>query len=108
MQLISWEELTTTMRKFNIDNGYTAKGNDKRISGVVVFEKDSFSRPYTEKQRSYEFTSDNKAFLPGQIGNSIFADCIDGSDDGVRIDIYIHDEKAPWKVEKCYLTHNTK
>ena len=103
MKKITWSELEKAMWKFNEEHGYKYKGNEKRLEGVVVFTEDSFTKPYTEKSRSYRFTSDNKAFLANQCSNSIFADCLDGTDDGVRIDWYMHDPKMPWKVEYCYL-----
>lgn len=103
MKKITWSKLCEAMWKFNEENGYTTKGNEKRLYGVVVFTEDSFTKSFTEKERSYQFTSDNKAFLPNQMSNSIFADCLDEKDLGVRIDWYMHDEKMPWKVEYCYL-----
>lgn len=103
MKKITWSELTKAMWKFNEEHGYKTKGNEKRLEGVVVFAEDSWDKPYTEIQRSYQFSSDNKAFLPDQLGNSIFADCLDGKDLGVRIDWYMKDDKRPQKVEYCYL-----
>lgn len=103
MKKITWSELCKAMWQFNEAHGYTTKGNEKKLKGVVVFTKDSWNKPYTEIQRSYEFTSDNKAFLFNQSSNSIFADCLDGSDNGVRLDWYMSDPKMPWKVEYCYL-----
>lgn len=101
MKKITWGEMEHTMWKFNEEHGYTTKGNKEHITAVVVFTEDSFNKPYTELQRSYEFTSDNKAFLANQSSNSIFADCLDGTDDGVRIDWYMGG-KDGWKVEYCY------
>jgi hypothetical protein len=103
MKKVTWSELEKAMWKFNEEHGYTHKGNEKRLEGIVVFTEDSFTKPYTEFQRSYVLTSDNKAFLPHQLGYSIFADCLDGTDDGVRIDWYMRDDKMPWKVEYCVL-----
>lgn len=103
MKKITWSELCEAMWNFNEEHGYKTKGNKERLKGVVVFKEESWDRAYTETQRSYELTSDNKAFLPNQLGNSIFADCLDGKDLGVRLDWYMHDEKMPWKVEYCYL-----
>ncbi len=103
MKKITWSELCEAMRKFNEEHGYTCKGNKMRLEGVVVFTEDSFTKPFTEKERSYLLTSDNKAFLPNQCSNSIFADCLDEKDLGVRIDWYMHDKQMPWKVEYCYL-----
>lgn len=103
MNKITWSELEKAMWKFNEEHGYRHKGNKERLEGVVVFTEDSFSKPFTEKQRSYQFSSDNKAFLVNQGSNSIFADCLDEKDLGVRIDWYMHDKENPWKVEYCYL-----
>lgn len=105
MKKITWSELAKAMWDFNKEHEYTTKGNAKHLAGVVVFTEDSFNKPYTEKERSYRFTSDNKAFLPNQHSNSIFADCLDNTDLGVRLDWYMHGEK-PWKVEYCYLLDN--
>lgn len=103
MKKLTWSELCKAMWNFNEEHGYTTKGNKERLEGVVVFTEDSFAKLYTEQSRSYQFTSDNKAFLANQSSNSIFADCLDGTDDGVRIDWYMHDKERPWKVEYCYL-----
>jgi hypothetical protein len=105
MKKITWHELTKAMWKFNEERGYTTKGNPERLRGVVVFTEDSFDKPYTEKARSYEFSSDNKAFLPNQHSNSIFADCYDGIDVGVRLDWYMGG-KDGWNVNYCYLIEN--
>ena len=102
MKKITWNEMYKAMCRFNEEHGYTSKGNKERWEGIVVFTKDSFKKEYTEKERSYQFTSDNKAFLPYQSSNSIFANCLDGKDLGVRLDWYMYD-KEPWEVEYCYL-----
>ena len=102
MEKITWSQLCTAMRSFNETHGYTHKGNKERLEAVVVFTEDSWNKPYTEIQRSYRLSSDNKAFLPNQLSNSIFADCLDGSDLGVRLDWYMHDDEKPWRVEYCY------
>ena len=106
MKKITWAELCEAMRDFNESHGYHCKGVEKHLKGVVVFKAESWNRPYTEIQRSYEFTNDNKAFLPNQCSNSIFADCLDGTDNGVRLDWYMHDPKMPWKVEYCYIVED--
>ena len=103
MKKITWSELTKAMWRFNEEHGYTTKGNEKKLRGVVVFKEESWDKHYTEEQRSYELSSDNKAFLADQIGNSIFGDCLDGKDLGVRLDWYMRDADKPWKVDYCYL-----
>lgn len=96
----TWYEMREYLRKFNEERGYTTTGTKEHVTAVAVITADSFNKPYTEEQRSYAFTNDNKAFLPDQCSNSIFSRCLDGTDDGVRLDLYI---PTDWKVEYCYL-----
>lgn len=103
MKKITWSEMRDAMWRFNEEHGYTTKGNEERLKGVVVFTADSFTAPYSEMERSYEISNDNKAFLPNQSSNSIFADCLDCKDLGVRIDWYMYDG---WKVDYCYLLND--
>ena len=100
MKKLTYAEFEKAMFKFNTDNGFTSKGNSKSLNGVIVFTPDSFSRPFTEEERSYRVSSDNKAFFSGMCSNSIFGDCLDGKDLGVRLDWYMYDG---WKVDYCYL-----
>lgn len=100
MEKLTWSEMCKKMYQFNTDHGYTRKGNPESIEAVVVFTGEGMNRDdYTVEQRSYRFSSDNKYFLSDQIGNSIFADCLDGTEHGVRIDWYIHE----WEVDYCYI-----
>lgn len=101
MEKISYGEFYEKMREFNKVHNNTSKGNNKVLKGVIVFTQDSFDKTYTEVERSYEVTSDNKAFLPNMISNSIFGNCLDGIDNGVRLDLYIYDG---WKIDYCYIT----
>ena len=97
----TWREAKELMWKFNEERGYTTKGcNDEQLTMVAVITPESFNRNYTEIERSYAFTNDNKAFLPNQCSNSIFSDCLDGRDWGVRLDWYIPSE---WTVDYCYI-----
>ena len=78
----------------------------KPAKGYVVFTEDSFENYYTEEQRTYEISSNNKAFMADQIGSSIYGSCIDGSDDNVRLDLIMEAENGgtgDWKIEKCYI-----
>lgn len=101
MKKLTWSEVEELMWKHNRDNNITVKGIDKHpITCVVVFKQgDWFRKEFTEVERSYRVSSDNKAFIPGQIGSSIFADCLDGTENGVRLDYYIN----RWKVDYCYM-----
>ena len=62
---------------------------------------------------AYEFLAqisrglgNNKAFIEGMGGYSIYASSLDGSDKCVRLEAYMADEhggKDGWKIEKCYV-----
>jgi len=74
--------------------------NGKPMYAVAVIKESSFNKPYTETERSYQFSSDNKAFKDGKIARSIFSNCLDGKDLGVRLDWYLDDG---WDIDYCYL-----
>lgn len=102
MKKLTYAEFRDAMFKFNEEH----PDRKSLLYGVIVFTKDSFSANYTEKERSYRTCSENYGFQHGKISNSIYANCLDGKDLGVRLDWYMHGEN-PWKVEYCYL-ENTK
>lgn len=95
----TWYEVRDIMYKYNADHNYTTKGTPTHLTAVAVISQDSFDREYSERSRSYAFTSDNKAFIAGQLSNSVFSDCLDGTDNGVRLDWYIHDG---WDIDYVY------
>lgn len=80
---------------------FEAHEEGKVLHGGIIFTADSFSKEYSELSRTYLFTSNAKAFNPKASGYSIFANCADGSEDGVRIDYYMKSEG--WKVEKSFI-----
>ena len=105
MNKLTYKEFKDRMTKFNELNDITTKGNSKCfVKGVVVISKDSFDRKYSLEQRSYLTTSDNKGFMVGMLGSSIFSSALSGDDDGVRLDWYLEEEgnKDGWKVDYCY------
>lgn len=76
------------------------------LTGYIVFTKDSFDKEYPLEARTYVVSSDNKAFIPGMGGYSIFSVALDGTDAGVRLDWYMQDEHGGedgWKIERCYM-----
>jgi len=75
------------------------------LTAHIIFTEDSFDKKYSLLSRTYTFTSDNKAFWPNMGGYSIFGYCLDGTDQGVRLDWYMAEEGNPggWKVEDCYI-----
>lgn len=81
------------------EHGRTHNNNEDwedSITGVIVYKAENWSKPYTEEQRSYRVSSCNRCFQDGKIANSMFGDCLDGSEKGVRLDWY------KWKPEYCY------
>lgn len=100
MKKISYAELVDIFFNHNKDKNLTQFGDKDNLTGVIVFKASSFDKPYTETERSYKFRSDNKAFI-GACGNSIFGDCLDGVDLGVRLDWYMRE--GGWKIDYCYI-----
>ena len=95
---MSYPQLKARLRQAEKDRSHTV--------GYIVFTADSFDKPYTEEQRTYVVSSDNKAFIEGMGGYSIYASSLDGSDKNVRLEAYMADEhggKDGWKIEKCYV-----
>ena len=74
---------------------------------VIVFSNDSWDREYSETERSYKVNKSAKFFNPMMNGNSLFGSCLDGKDNGVRLDVYmglLPEEGKRWLVEYCYIT----
>ena len=98
MEKIKWSQMTKAFWKHNEVNNILVKGMDKDpLKGVVVYKASNWDQEYSLESRSYVVSSDNKAFIDGQISNSIFASNLDGTDVGVRLDWY------RWEVDYCYL-----
>ena len=100
MEKITYAEL----RKIFCD--HEADRPDTHLSACIVFAEDSWTTKYPLESRTYEISSDNKAFIPGMGGYSIFGSSLDGTDLCVRLDRYMaveHGGKDGWKVEYCYL-----
>ena len=83
-------EMERLLYSHNAERGVTSQFGDKEpLIGIVRFSNDSWpNREYTIQSRTYAFRSDNKKYVPGMLGMSVFADSLDGSDTGVRLDKY--------------------
>ena len=95
---MSYQQLKAHLRQAEKDRSHTV--------GYIVFTADSFDKSYTEEERTYVVSSNNKAFIEGMGGYSIYASSLDGSDENVRLEAYMADEyggKDGWKIEKCYV-----
>lgn len=75
------------------------------LTAHITFTQDSFNKLYPLLSRTYSFNSGNKAFLPNMGGYSIFGYCLDGTDQGLRLEKYIDEEGrgGNWKIQNCYI-----
>ena len=73
------------------------KEDDECITGVIVYKASNWKKTYPLESRSYRVSNANRAFQDGKIANSMFGYCLDGTDQGVRLDWY------NWKVDYCYM-----
>ena len=106
MKKISYNELASMLRARESANEGLPYAQRKHLTGCIVFTEDSFKKQYSLESRTYKVSSDNKAFIPGMGGYSIFGSALDGSDPCVRLESYMaaeHGGKDGWKVEYCYL-----
>lgn len=63
-------------------------------TALIIFDSSNWAnRNFTEQERTYRVSSDAKYFDYEKCGSSLFGNCLDGKDLGVRLDLY------KWKVE---------
>lgn len=93
MKKMSFEEFDKLMCEAN--------GNEKMLLGAIVFTEDSFIQKYSEEERTYLVSSFEKHYKAGSISDSLVGDCLDGNDDGVRLDKCM--KINGWKPDFCYL-----
>lgn len=101
MKKITYAEMKAAFRAH--ENAYPTD----HLTGYIVFTEDSFEAEYTLESRTYEVSSDNKAFQPNKGGYSIYGSATDGSDNGVRLERYMAEEIGGadgWKVDYCYMS----
>ena len=100
MKKLTFTELNGIINEHNKKNGIEQQFQDQNpLQCVIVFKQESFKKEYSETSRSYRFRSDNKYFLPNMGGNSIFASCLDGTDQNLKVSDYF----GEWKIEYCYV-----
>ena len=95
MERITYPKLESIMLEYN--DRYPMNADMPALSGVIVFKASNFTTEYSELSRSYRVWNNNRLFQHGKISNSLRGDCLDGTDDGVRLDWY------KWEVEFCYM-----
>lgn len=101
MKKMTFEEVCDRFEKHNQKNNVTHQFSDRdRLEAVIVFKSENWpDKNYSLESRSYKFVSDNKYFISGLGGNSIFADSLDKSDLGVRLDWQL----GHWEIDYCYI-----
>ena len=100
MERMTWWEAHNYLSEYNRKNNVTSKGScEKKCKMVAVISADSFDKEYSLEARSYIFSNDNKAFIDGMGGYSIFAGSMDDSDPCVRLEQYVEGPNPAWKVE---------
>lgn len=67
-----------------------------QIVAVIVFKQENFDKEYPVLSRSYLVHSDSKYFCWWMGGSSLPGYCLDGTDQGVRLEAY------KWEAEYCY------
>ena len=92
---LTYQEMADLFSKAN-DRGH------KPICGYIVFTEDSFEKQYPFESRTYAVSSNNKAYISGMGGYSIYGSSLDGSDVNVRLEMYMRGENH-WKVDYCYV-----
>ncbi len=94
-QIMTYNEMTSVFRE-------AIRKHHPHVVGYIVFTEDSFDQIYSLESRTYEVSSNNKAFIPNMSGYSIYGSSIDGSDINIRLEAYMRGENA-WKVDRCYM-----
>lgn len=105
MNKLTFSQLCNEFSKHNAENNVKQQfTDDNRLTGYVVFKSSNWpEQDYSLESRTYRFASDNKYFIPEMIGNSIFANNLDGTDKCIRLEQYI----GHWKIDYCYIeNHN--
>lgn len=87
------------MEKIRLEDLQNNKDWEK---AVIVFTEDTWSKVFSEESRSYEVVRDNNYFNSDKISTSLYGNCLDGRDNGVRLDLYMSSH-AEWKVDYCYI-----
>lgn len=75
---------------------------------VIVFKQESFDKEYSLESRSYSVSSSENYFHSDKFSKSLYGICLDGTEDSVRLDLYIYSMPGdgigkPWIVDYCYI-----
>lgn len=95
---MSYSELTSLFRQ--------SEREGKHITGYIKIAAKGNLAQYSADSLTYEVSSNNKAFIDGMGGYSIYATSIDYSDLGIRLENYLKDERGGehgWEIERCFI-----
>ena len=97
---MTFKELCELCEKHNEENNITRQYEDKApLKCFVRFKQMPYwEKQYNDLERTYTFRSDEKYFVAGLCGSSIFASCL-GYQDDIRLDWYLGD----WEIEDCWI-----
>ena len=95
MRKITFAKLEEIMEEYN--RRFPENQDKAKLSGVIVYKASNWPKAYSERSRSYEVTNNSPAFQDGKISNRLSGYCLDGTDQGVRLDWY------NWDIEYCYM-----
>lgn len=97
-QKMSLGELVGKFREYNKLHNVSYSTGEPTLEAVIVYRQSNFAKPYTELERSYKVTNTSgKMFFDDMWGHSIYADCLDGTDNDVRLDW------VDWTPDYCYM-----
>ena len=85
------------LKNFNTLYELRDYGKDNWECALITYKQENFNSPYSELQRTYVIDSSCKYFDSTKISTSLFGNCLDEKDLGVRLDLY------SWTVEKVYI-----
>ena len=84
----------------------TAERQNQHLTGYIVISQASFGKECPLKSRTYEVSSDNKAYQSHKDDYSIVASSLDGSNRSVRLERHMSVELGDmngWQIERCYM-----
>ena len=77
----------------------SAREQNITLGAVLVFSQDNFKQEYSLESRSYRIYNTGNYFDNSIISNALWANNLDGTDQMIRLDYYIHN----WNCEYGYL-----
>ena len=89
---MKWGDIITLFHEYN-----KVYPHGKPLTAYIVYDASNWDKPYPETSRTYAVNSWSNLFFDDKISTSLFGDCLDMTESGVRLDWY------NWKREKCYL-----